>query len=998
MSKRKTPSPPLSPGGDESVDPSETLRKRLRAAFAPAAAGSGGMGIAASRRLAFAPGESNVEVGDRHELPVIRRGADGSAELLEPRDDGAVWRGRRDADGVETWENETVKDEAAFDALWRESMAERRRQLDANPRVQFVTLLAGSVATEVEDMYEPESVRNQRVYDLELREWMKKERDTRMVPAKEKLAQVREAQRERNEVATKLRDVDAVGKQLEWIVGIGRDLVSMTGFDADVPRGLGLLLYLVQQWRLVGFDLLDDSAAANRSSLRVNARRAFLERDRQLFNNMPCEPFLQQLDTMLQNNATPVSEIARFLSFYIYFRDEIAAPFTHFPQVDDAWQGTRRTQNDWSTTALTLNTLRLATVAWNIEPVFDPAAPVANNIQRNNGTTTFSANEISALEKTFERETLIGNPRDSSDAARLQWGSAVDLITEWNTVMMTKWNSSDNDLSMRNMFNADALYNWIVAAQPVNAPSIFERFIYSALDHNVVNALNARVTLLDDDDWDISPGLLLLAIVLDRRGNITLVDKPTWDVNLETWTLTCEILDAFYDTLENLDLPPQPRLSRTIRLEVKVAMIDRDLANGICFEWRKILVLQYRNPRVVFDVTNWMQSVLLTNGGPLNECFTRFYTTLHGMVQTQTHQRVDVVTTYGRAVPASGATEYYTVNANYTTGVFPTLAVVQALVGRFVLFVREVLTKYKLLVPDAAFYTTLNAQMTILRPLPASQSPTIQGRLFWYVVHLAWDTTPQERQLQGNTWAELLVTLSAYERQHHAALDGGLTHYAEMSTFLDTWIRDYWQFSNTEALRWVVAAMALNQFYQRPWATDLQARIAALDAVITRAQGEHDRLVSGERDVLSEQQRIARELYVPPRSWQTQPEISGRLRLRPEIVAALDDALTQVQAHVPALAHCKMDDLALAPMESGLPGAFARMVSVVMLARKVHFPQQYVTAEQHRAIPAARIRAMTEMKRYAVTRNGDAVLRFDIHGNFERRFPALRAGGPAPYV
>lgn len=146
---------------------------------------------------------------------------------------------------------------------------------------------------------------------------------------------------------------------------------------------------------------------------------------------------------------------------------------------------------------------------------------------------------------------------------------------------------------------------------------------------------------------------------------------------------------------------------------------------------------------------------------------------------------------------------------------------------------------------------------------------------------------------------------------------------------------------------------------------------AELQKVAESVQSELYRLSTGTSASIADQRSKIKDLYAPSVAWQTRPEATGRLKLSPRVVAALDEGVTLVRRYVPSLHDVALDGLIMSPMESGLPGAFARFVAALMNKAQLTFPHAYNKDIQYALDPKLRAEAMAALHGYSVTRLPD---------------------------
>lgn len=186
----------------------------------------------------------------------------------------------------------------------------------------------------------------------------------------------------------------------------------------------------------------------------------------------------------------------------------------------------------------------------------------------------------------------------------------------------------------------------------------------------------------------------------------------------------------------------------------------------------------------------------------------------------------------------------------------------------------------------------------------------------------------------------------------------------------DPWIKSL-VIDNNEATR--ILLMTLDWLHST-WPT-IAAQFAKDDTdlrqVIDSIQSEIYRLSTGNAASITDQRKKIKDLYAPPLAWQMRPEFTGRLKLSPRVVAALDEGLAIIRKYVDSLHDVSLDGLIMSPMESGLPGAFARFVAALMNKAQLTFPHTYNKDIQYAMDPKLRAEALHALRGYRVQRLPD---------------------------
>jgi hypothetical protein len=181
---------------------------------------------------------------------------------------------------------------------------------------------------------------------------------------------------------------------------------------------------------------------------------------------------------------------------------------------------------------------------------------------------------------------------------------------------------------------------------------------------------------------------------------------------------------------------------------------------------------------------------------------------------------------------------------------------------------------------------------------------------------------------------------------------------------------------------------------------DLVDQIERLRETIDRAHAQMLDIVGDDTpgaNGLSAQQRFLRGMYVEPPEHALRAALTGTIVLRPNVVAAMEQALATVHAHVPSLAGITLDEVTRAPVASGLPGAFARLAAAFINQAELANPNQYNTMMQHRLNVTLRHAAVAGLQDFVFDRATRTVMRRDPGGSASGlwRGPGAAAGTTA---
>lgn len=182
----------------------------------------------------------------------------------------------------------------------------------------------------------------------------------------------------------------------------------------------------------------------------------------------------------------------------------------------------------------------------------------------------------------------------------------------------------------------------------------------------------------------------------------------------------------------------------------------------------------------------------------------------------------------------------------------------------------------------------------------------------------------------------------------------------------------------TDGAPWMHLVLLLQRWLYEVWPKTERSfteRIEDVHGVVDALQAEVYRLARGDQASIKPQRDKARELYAPSMQWQMRPEATGRLRLSARVVAAIDEAMTIVRQHVPSLAGASLDALILCNIESGLPGAFARLVAALMNHSQLLWPATYKKDIQYKLDPRVRADAVYALRDYRVDTLSDGTYR-----------------------
>jgi hypothetical protein len=117
--------------------------------------------------------------------------------------------------------------------------------------------------------------------------------------------------------------------------------------------------------------------------------------------------------------------------------------------------------------------------------------------------------------------------------------------------------------------------------------------------------------------------------------------------------------------------------------------------------------------------------------------------------------------------------------------------------------------------------------------------------------------------------------------------------------------------------------------------------IQKYDESIAKTRDEYFRLTQGTRADIRDQEPNIRNLHTPDPNYLLRPEFTGEFKLVATIVSSIENAYSKVVQYVEAMRDATLDLLIRAEIESGLPGAFARIVAALYNHKQLTFPSEY---------------------------------------------------------
>ncbi len=966
------------------------------------------------------PGDATIEVAG-HNAAVAR-------QRVLPRDDGTVVDrinpvGIDPATGLPrqpVWST-TAATDASYDRRWNEAMQAWQNPLEHEPWTPALRILAGATGTTIERLLDPESLRNVTQYDAQMREWASKERENRMMPASEKQRHINTLTKERTALVTSLSQVRQTGEPLRWMTELLHGLATCTGMDAGDLYGLGALVFVDKQF---------DTAEALRALELPIAASVFYKTlstqffapadDTRLFDNALCRNARAWLRATLDsdNNNNNLSRpdvqktwVLRILT-YLVLRHELAAPLTKMrtlglPVVDTTknppeqlkvvkgvWQGMTFPE-------LAINTLQHALIVcteyksrefelWKrLQDVAAPAATINEYVPLVDYTVALKTAINDNMERMMPKDTELELTKDN----KLAWQTMTANMEAWQAQIPSQLHGTALDV--------EALRHWLTA---MTDEATEDRML----------AFCGRV---------ITKHLALLPTTIEQLGAVPAAAKFTPDV-LRTAFCSMLVIDPFRvgihyrrDAIQsvfsvrmtadfNARIKPGARAYTGMPAFVGLPMLEFNYAaeplfQTILHQWERA------NPNAVdamgaitdpedhkslwSELCAWLISSVASQptGGDV------FFDDLFF---AQSHKPVYDATL---DTQVRGAWTLYYTGTDYTTAFDPhhasftpfllknCILAVKVLTGEFLAYGKAFMQRTHVVAPNDAFMATLmangpfritSATQRAVGPIEVGAVATVRNYFFSgaYTNEKAdahfWSirATPAQRQQRLG----LFDWLSEQERLTPTVVTPPNTNvllspYVEnLITLWQKKILGEWPLALARALKIVIVLGSYQAIVTHALELNAHRLIAEIDDTLTVARDEWRRLVT---DTDADMQRIvqrARALYTASRSWNLRPEFTGRIQLSDLTINALDEAYSRVREYLPDLRHCTLDQLGTASRDSGLVGAFMRLVATGTAALRLRFQTQYNTEAQHKASPKNQQDAMTALRAFAVRFGG----------------------------
>jgi hypothetical protein len=952
------------------------------------------------------PGDATIEVAG-HDAAVAR-------QRVLPRDDGTVVD-RINPVGIDpatgllrqpVWST-TAATDASYDRRWNEAMQAWQNPLEHEPWTPALRILAGATGTTVERLLDPESLRNVTQYDAQMREWASKERENRMMPASEKQRHINTLVKERTQMVTDMNRVRTTGARLQWCTELMGGFASRTGMEGTDFFGLGAVLFVKQQFEVVkSLFVVKDSISA--ADLYAQIKKWFLPDDDaegDMFENVICEQarvwLLDKLESDKNNNALQNSkhEWIMRMALYLVIRHEFAASYTrmHTSSLPKAPDGAMfpagpvqvvvHGSDTVSFPELAMNTLKHAVIA-GIEykmREFDLWADLqpAGNVPHVN-VTAFSDVALAAY-KTLPGLVQSGMrmllPLDTLlPPGNITWETVRETLGEWE-ISMRKASGVTIDI--------ERMMKWLETMRIGRTHDTISQLCARLIAHAVAGVFPQGAT---PDSTRLFYAFLC--------GAFTSNDGVTYSVDMDTYQLHVTIAPNVnvdeMSTRTGNNFDPIVAYADEARYTIQFAL-DPPLINALA-NWLRTrptalepvthVVRPASHTTLWHVLCSWIISklALYPNGGAV--FFEHFWLVAkRGRTDNDYHANIETAWKAYYIPTADVKNPFAKYNCSVTLPALNAcIVVVKTLTGEFLAYQKALLQHLKLAAPNDTFMATMveaDSGLYALAPGDVPAPPPVEGWRTWL-----FENWSKDEKAEAFFWS---IAGSATQRVKRLGLfdwlslqelaNGTVLVPANTTVLLAPHVQtmvDLWQ---TQILgkRQLELAPALNIIIAlgsyaiiATHALDVNARelIVKIDAVIAIARDEWRRLVT---DTDTDMQRIiarARALYTGSRSWNLRPEFTGRIQLSDLTINALDEAYSRVREYLPDLRRCTLDQLGTASRDSGLVGAFMRLVATGTAALRLRFQTQYNTEAQHKASPKNQQDAMTALRAFAVRFGG----------------------------
>lgn len=172
----------------------------------------------------------------------------------------------------------------------------------------------------------------------------------------------------------------------------------------------------------------------------------------------------------------------------------------------------------------------------------------------------------------------------------------------------------------------------------------------------------------------------------------------------------------------------------------------------------------------------------------------------------------------------------------------------------------------------------------------------------------------------------------------------------------------------THGYNWLLPSILLSAYMsQRTFSEQEQLRTDynKLYETFVTVEDEYQRMARGDRPDIHKQKRDIRELvHEPDPTWLMTPMFTGKLRLKPAVMQAMDKAMLDVRTYCPSLSHMTLDDLAHVDPNSGLLTRYAEYLAAAYALKRLVWPDRYKKDKEYTISPIIRKDGIEPLKLY----------------------------------
>ncbi len=998
--------------------------------------------------LGFDVGQARIPVHDPGNV------INGATEVA--RDDGYV------ADPLTNELVKASKDQPAYGPRWREVELTAAQVLTQDPQYQFVRLLAGALSTDPQQLYEPESLRNETEYQKELHATLRDERARLLVPATDKAAQLTALQQKRLILHKQLRSLQQVAADTRIMAALAEPLITMAGTDPNAPpTGLPLVLYQLEQLTFVFYGIGHQTDARQRQLLAADT--GILQQrlqewfspdiEESIFHNTRATAVLnsirQRINVGRYNTPALLQQAAAMLSFYLVFRNDMAGGYTDLRYVAatsapavPAFQVLARPAGatDPALQSLSLHALGTAVRVFNTATalkvrhaaLWTPgvglhpsnvleagAVPVAIDRLNTDKALTAATTELS-----FGTQALVDSFNPVAGEKVPTWNAYITSIEDANRWLRV---SDARPIQLSGMMDIRALEAFTLAVAGFTATINMEtpaKFLIRArgLVYPKLQALYMGVTalLFRRTTWQTLIGAT-------RAAAKMVIDALTLQaVDVDTGNRTAVATIGAVRVEETAHYPD-------IKISVSVATPVGPVAAGIHsivmidppMPWRQAMLAADKQ---LLPCMALMQAWLLHT---IDDDIL-FKVLYEDFFEDLVPAPVDMHTAIVKAA-ASWFNDYEApveksadptklTEADYTLVViFNTLeyrpniwaellasvAICSMYVlGEFSAYTRQFLRTLGHLPPPAQDQN----ETIVYKQLQLAAADTAMNGAFYQPPTTAlkgtwWDAASKRYAwLSGNT-VHLVHLMNALERAQpldfalQASGDTNVLSPYDLKGLEEQWLaatgipRVLLTRVLPAPLQYALDVTIVSKVLGAGKVDEYRARLAEMDAAMQAGQREYETLVAGIETDIAKHMDHLRQMHRPPRDWQTRPQVSGEIALNAEVVLHLEEAVSVMHEHCAGLRDVTLDALSRTiPVDSGLPGAFVRLVAALIAQGRITHPTQYASSMQHRNAIIQRQRAVVALQAYAYNARSGAVTRRPASGGGVARTATMPPG------